>query len=49
MNNEQHIYSFIKFKYFVLQISKVCDIKRNKFYVGREIKRLYLVQVKTTK
>ena len=46
MNN---IYSFIKFTYFILEILKVCNIKRSKFYVGGGLKRLYLTQVKTTK
>ena len=47
MNN---IYSFIKFTYFILQISKVgCNINCSKSYVGRKLKKLYLIQVKTTK
>ena len=46
MNNT---YSFIKFTYFILQILKVCNIKLSKFYVGKGLKRLHLIQVKTTK
>ena len=48
MSNEQYIL-FYKIYIFILQILKVCNVKRSKFYVARGLKSLYLIQVKTTK
>ena len=50
MNYEQWTtYSFIKLTDFILQILKVCNTNSSISYVGRGLKRLYLIQVKTTK
>ena len=47
--NMNNIYSFIRFKYLIYETLKVCNINCSKSYVGRGLKRLYLIQVKTTK